>query len=369
MPRFAYQTARRSDAVSGHFCSVTCRLGYSPSAASEPSAVDCANCNKSFSVQYAFQVVEGPEGQVHACSEPCRMELAQAWADNAKPDSRVIAVLNQKGGTGKTTTAVALAAGLAERGARILLVDADPQGNIGVSLGVRAPRGLYHVLVDGADPAAVAVEARPNLWAVTSDRSLCAAELVLAKQPDRDRIMARRFAGVTDRFDYILIDCAPSVTVLGYNTLAYARELIVPVSCDYLALVGVKQVLRTVRFVNETLDHPVRVLGVLPTFFDGRNRISRQAVEALGDYFGDRLMPSVRIGTAFKKRRASAKRSSSTSPRGKALRTIGRSSSGSETSRRPIVSRRSYGRRRQPRAEPAATGVAKAIGSVLTSEL
>lgn len=299
VPRFAYQTARNPEGATAYFCSVACRTGPGPTPDDEDPPATCVGCGATFRVQYALQTIEHGDERISVCGETCRQQVLTARsADGA--GTRVIAVLNQKGGTGKTTTSVSLAAGLAARGHRVLLVDADPQGSVAVSLGVRGARGLYHVLVDGADPMAVAVPAREGLWAVTADRSLSAAEITLAKTQDRWRIMARSFATVAGTFEYVLVDCAPSVSLIGHNALAYARELIVPVSCDYLALVGVKQVLRTVNHVNETLHHPIRVLGVLPTFFDLRNRISRQSVAALREYFQERVMPPIRVSTAFK---------------------------------------------------------------------
>lgn len=301
MPRFAYQTVRGADGQGAFFCSVHCRMGPQPLPV-DGGQQTCDACGTAFRVQYALQTVDGRRGRRHACSEPCRVRLLvdEAATDDADVGPRVIAVLNQKGGTAKTTTAVTVAAGIAETGARVLLVDADAQGSVAVSLGIRAARGLYHVLVDGADPASVAVLARPNLSVVTADRALATAEQALATTTDPWRVMARSFRGLAGRFDFVLIDCAPSVSLIGHNALAYAQELIVPVSCDYLALVGVKQVLRTVRHVNESLAHPVRVLGVLPTFFDVRNRICHRSREALSRYFQDRVMPSIRVSTAFK---------------------------------------------------------------------
>ena len=298
VPRFAYQTTRTADGAPGHFCSVACRTGPSPSTDVAPEA-KCVQCGTAFRVQYALQTVERGGQRRPVCSEACRK--AELAADDKRGSgARVIAVLNQKGGTGKTTTSVSVAAELARRGRRVLLIDADPQGSVAVSLGITAPRGLYHVLVCGADPMFVAVPARENLWVVAADRSLLAAEVALAKARDRWRIMAKGFASTTPDFDFVIIDCAPSVSLVGHNALAYAEELIVPVACDYLSLVGVKQVLRTVSQVNETLQHPIRVLGVLPTFFDLRSRIGKQSVDALKAYFEDKVMPPVRVSTAFK---------------------------------------------------------------------
>ncbi|MCC7380654.1 MAG: AAA family ATPase [Deltaproteobacteria bacterium] len=211
--------------------------------------------------------------------------------------------MNQKGGTGKTTTAVSIAAALAERGHATLLIDLDAQGNVGVSLGVNGAKTLYHVLVDGLVPQDVAVPVRKGLDVITADQTLAAAELELVNAKDRARVLSRRFAPLLQGdspYDYVILDCAPSLSLLNQNALTFAREVIVPVSCDYLALVGVKQILRTLRHVNEVLLHPIEVLGVLPTFYDVRNKISKDSVTALAGYFKDRVLPPIRVNAKLK---------------------------------------------------------------------
>ena len=315
VPRFTYQTARESDAAA-YFCSVACRTGRPPVQQETPKR-DCAHCGTTFRPQYALQTIEGPDGRRFVCTEACRTSILQAKAP-VTPTARILAVLNQKGGTGKTTTAVSIAAGLADRGRRVLLVDADPQGSVSVSLGIKPNNGIYHVLLKGMDPMAATIEARPRLRVLTSDWTLATAERALSNDADRWRVMARTLAPVSDHFDEIVVDCAGAVSLLNHNALAYARELIVPVSCDYLALVGVKQVLRSVQEVNESLKHPVKVLGVLPTFFDVRNRICKRSVEALRDYFKERVMPSVRITAAIKEAPSLGKTIFEHTPKGRA---------------------------------------------------
>jgi chromosome partitioning protein len=216
---------------------------------------------------------------------------------------RAIAVMNQQGGTGKTTTSVSLAAGLAERGHPTLLIDTDAQGNVGVSLGIKGQKTLYHVLVDGYPAEEAAVPVRKGLDVLCADQSVAAAELELAGAKDRPRVLSRRLApliGPDSPYEYVLLDCAPSLSLLNQNALVFAKEVIVPVSCDYLSLVGVKQILRTLEHVNQVLLHPIEVLGVLPTFYDVRNKISREAVDALAAYFKDRVLPPIRINAKLK---------------------------------------------------------------------
>jgi chromosome partitioning protein len=213
---------------------------------------------------------------------------------------RRIAVLNQKGGTGKTTTSVNLAAGLAEAGYKTLLIDLDAQGNVGVSLGLSSKRTIYHVLVEGTHPADCVVHVSENFDALISNTSLAQAEVRLVNTPrNRFKVLANRMVSMTN-YDFIIMDCGPSLSVLNQNALTYADNIIIPVSCDYLSLVGVKQILRTLKKVNELLLHPVSILGVIPTFFDVRTRISVEAVNTLKSYFKDRVLPPIRINTRLR---------------------------------------------------------------------
>src|SRR6202042_454104 len=205
-----------------------------------------------------------------------------------------LAIFNHKGGTGKTTTSVSIAAGLASRGLRVLLVDTDSQGNVGVSLGVKADKTLYHVLVMGVRPEAAAIRVRPNLDLITSNETLAAAGPYLAGRQNRDRILSDRLASAFAAYDVVILDCSPSLSLMNQNALVAAEGIVVPVACDFLSLVGVRQVVKTVKNVNALLHHPVQIHGVLPTFYDARARICRAAVEALKEHFGDRCLEPVR---------------------------------------------------------------------------
>lgn len=294
--RFRYQIEERNGATA-YFCSQKCQQGLGAGGGPDERP-SCSVCGRRFQLAYAYQVAAVADERRLFCSEPCR-EQGLAAPGRRASDPRRIAVFNHKGGTGKTTTSVNLAAGLAERGKRVLLVDTDAQGNVGVSLGVRGERSLYHVLVLGVPPAECAVPIRPNLDVLTSNETLAAAEIFLASRPARDRVLRERLAATAD-YDYVVLDCSPSLNLLNQNALVFADALVVPVSCDYLSLVGVKQVLRTVKSVNELLKHPVSIFGVLPTFYDVRNRICRDAVDALVQHFGERVMAPVRVNTRLK---------------------------------------------------------------------
>jgi len=261
----------------------------------------CSACGQLFQPAFVFQIAETPDGQRnHYCSLESRKQGLGDEAFRAKR-ARRIAILNQKGGTGKTTTAVNLAAGLAERENDVLLVDTDAQGNVGVSLGVAGERSLYHVLVDEVQPDDASVPVRKHLDVITSDATLAAAEIWLARQnvDVRSRMLTKRLnlMQVSRRYDHIIIDCGPSLNLLNQNALSYVDEVIIPVTCDYLALVGVKQVLRTIKDVERHLGHAVRVSAVLPTFYDGRTRLAREVLETLQAHFKTKCLEPIRLNT------------------------------------------------------------------------
>jgi chromosome partitioning protein len=213
---------------------------------------------------------------------------------------RVLAVFNHKGGTGKTTTAVHVAAGLAARGARVLLVDADGQGNVAASLGLEAERSLYHVLVMGLPFEQAKIAARPNLDVIAANETLAAAELYIAGQRNRDRVMASRLGRARESYDYVIIDCSPSLSLLNQNALVLADAVLCPVACDYLSLIGIRQVVRTVKHVNKILNHPVNFWGVLPTLFDSRARICNEALDTLKKNFRDVCLDPIHFAIRVK---------------------------------------------------------------------
>lgn len=224
---------------------------------------------------------------------------APAPRASRRPTS-IFAVFNHKGGTGKTTTSVSIAAGLAAEGYRVLMVDTDAQGNVGVSLDKKADKSLYHVLVMGLPLKVVTQRVRDNLDLVASNETLAAAELYLAGRQNRDRILKDRLGPAVQGYDFVILDCSPSLSLMNQNALVFAHNVLVPVACDYLSLVGVRQVLKTIRNVNQLLHHPVRLWGVLPTFYDARANICREAVETLQQHFGDRCLPPIRSAIKVK---------------------------------------------------------------------
>jgi chromosome partitioning protein len=238
---------------------------------------------------------------------PSRKTRPVAMAMNTNKAPRRIAVFNHKGGTGKTTTSVSLAAGLADAGHRVLLLDTDSQGNVAVSLGAKSERSLYHVLVMGLRVADAITNLRPNLDLLPSNETLAAAELYLAGKQNRDRVLRQRMEKAVDDYDYVIIDCSPSLSLMNQNALCLADSVLVPVACDYLSLVGVRQVIKTVKNVNSLLRHPLRIWGVLPTFYDQRAKICTEALETLRTHFGQRCLRPIRATTKLKEAPAQAR--------------------------------------------------------------
>ncbi len=212
--------------------------------------------------------------------------------------SRVIAIANQKGGVGKTTTAINLGACLAVAEKKTLIIDIDPQGNATSGLGIErgeVDRSVYDVLVDGD---AVATATRPEvhfpyLDVVASTRDLVGAEVELVNQPDRELVLRRALDAVRDRYDYILVDSPPSLGLLTLNTMAAADSVLIPIQCEFYALEGLSQLLNTVRLVQRNLNPRLEIDGVLLTMFDQRLNLSRQVAEEAKEYFGDRVYRTV----------------------------------------------------------------------------
>ncbi len=220
--------------------------------------------------------------------------------------SKIIAVTNQKGGVGKTTTTVNLSACLAEAGKRVLLVDADPQGNASSGLGRPgdADKTLYQVLIEDMDARdALTPTVTEGLSLLPASIELAGAEIELVSMPGREGMLKKALDGVKRDFDYVLIDCPPSPGLLTLNSMTAADTVLVPIQCEYYALEGVGQLMNTLSLVRKRLNPDLQVEGVLLTMLDGRTNLGIQVVEEVKKHFRDRVFSTivprnVRLGEA-----------------------------------------------------------------------
>jgi len=208
--------------------------------------------------------------------------------------ARTIAIANQKGGVGKTTTAINLGASLAVAEQRTLVIDIDPQGNSSSGVGVEQSdrvRTIYDVLVNGRPAEECIIEDVhfEHLDLIPSTRDLVGAEIELVERGSREKILRDALASIQDRYDYILVDCPPSLGLLTLNTLTAADSVLIPIQCEFYALEGLSQLLNTVRLVQKGLNADLDVEGVLLTMYDKRLNLSRQVAAEAVQYFGDKV--------------------------------------------------------------------------------
>jgi chromosome partitioning protein len=222
--------------------------------------------------------------------------------------TRVFAIANQKGGVGKTTTSINLAAYLADAGRKTLVIDLDPQSNTTTGMGIDAHRvgnSIYEVLVTDQVSAtdAIKAEMRPNLSLLPAKVDLYAADIELVYLNDREYRLRNALAPIKDNYDFILIDCPPSLGLLTVNALTVADGVILPLQCEYFALEGMQQLLKTVKLVRDRLNPRISLFGVVLTMYDPRTKLGNEVVKEVRDHFSAQVFNTmigrnVRLGEA-----------------------------------------------------------------------
>lgn len=209
---------------------------------------------------------------------------------------RKICVFNYKGGVGKTTTSINLAAGLSREGKKVLLVDLDPQGNVDLSLRLKSEHNLYDVMTGNVTPRQCIVNVAKNFDIITSRETLVKAEYYLSKQDDK-RMLLKEILSSVEGYDYVLIDCPPSLGILNQNALAFADECFVPTSTDFLGFDALNKMKPIIERINETYNHTIRITKIVPTMFDKRNKLCKQTLADLQNEHPDMVGYPIRINS------------------------------------------------------------------------
>jgi chromosome partitioning protein len=210
---------------------------------------------------------------------------------------KITAIANQKGGVGKTTTAINIAASLAAAGKRVLLIDADPQGNTTSGIGIDKDSlhgSLYDLYTETKKIEDIIIDTNiDHLKIIASNIELIGAELELAGKEGRETILKNSLAPVVHQFDYIFIDCPPSLSLLTLNALVAAESLLIPMQCEYYALEGISMLMRTYELIKNSFNPALEIEGILLTMFDGRNSLAIQVTDELRKHFGDKVYHTV----------------------------------------------------------------------------
>ena len=209
----------------------------------------------------------------------------------------ILAIANQKGGVGKTTTAVNLAASLAHKGKRVLLIDLDPQGNATTGSGIEknnVQSGVYHVLLGDKTVSEARLTSEHGKYDILpANRNLAGAEVELVQELAREMRLKNALAEVAEDYDFVLIDCPPTLTLLTLNGLVAAQGVIVPMTCEYYSLEGISDLLATVKKIRTAINPHLKIMGIVKTLFNNQNRLSQEVAAQLQQHFGNKLFNTV----------------------------------------------------------------------------
>lgn len=211
--------------------------------------------------------------------------------------AKIVAICNQKGGVGKTSTAVSLSSGLAIEGKKCLLIDLDPQGNATSGLGIdkhKIEKSIYHALLGGLNVQEVILETSvPNLFIIPANQDLSGTEIELVGEMGREGKLKKLLSQVLDIYDFIIIDCPPSFGLLTVNALTGSNSVLIPIQCEYYALEGLSQLIKTINLVRDNLNVNLEIEGVLMTMADFRTNLTQQVIDEVKKHFGDKVYNTV----------------------------------------------------------------------------
>jgi len=212
-------------------------------------------------------------------------------------EKKIISIVNQKGGVGKTTTTINLGTALAAIDKKILLIDLDPQGNLSTGIGISKSQrneSIYNVIANNSSIKSAVKETKiPNLKIVPSNLNLSGIEFELATDNDRAKKLINKFNALEDEYDFIFIDCPPSLGILTVNSLAASGSVLVPLQCEFYALEGLAQLLKTIEKVKENMNPTLHLEGIILTMFDSRNRLSEDVVNDAREHLGDKVFKTI----------------------------------------------------------------------------
>ncbi len=212
---------------------------------------------------------------------------------------RKICVINQKGGVAKTTTVINLAAGLSRQDKKVLVLDLDAQGNSGLCFNAQSTKDMFDLLIEGADIRECILHLGKNLDIITSRETLTKAELILVGEQNRERALVKKLKKVKD-YDYVILDCPPSLGLLSQNAMLYADEAIIPVSTDVLGYDALKKMIVAIRTLNAVFEHDLRITKIVPTMYDMRNKVCKEILDKITSEYYELVSNPIRVNSKLK---------------------------------------------------------------------